>query len=582
MPEPTDILTERRSGRPILPLPRSRSPIKTSLNSAARRSVGPISSPSRPIQHTPIRAASHPAVNRRLDFSTEEVRPSIERSPQKGRRLGAATNAQSTLLSSGLYSDSQESSGKNKKRPFSLRVDEDEESASLTNGGTHEANGTAELDYTTGTADDSMQIMQNDDGEESMPEPPEVPEEEMEDEEPMPIQPPKRKGGRPRKLVSAEIPETNIKPTAARRGRGRAPRSASVDIDASQVSIAATKPGRGRPPRAASVDIDASQVSISTAKPGRGRPPKISKAAVFQDRTGDTSVEEERPAKRAKNGPVNETPRVGRPAKKTKPPPSQRDPNAKVTSAKKAKEIKAASVEPETAPRNNGRPKPRSLQIMRSGTPADDSGSRTTRSGRTSVKPLAYWRNERIVYGEDAAGTKERYLLPTIKEVIRTEEVEPPRGRKATKGRSKAAGRKRTLEDVEEEDEELEPWEMEEGVLRGAVRAWNAGQAADDEDADENGAYTPLVSPCHIASLLSTIRSQADKTNSHQRKSPTRTRRSRHAKYTTAPSNTPRRSPSRSSARAWSTCRPRARRRRRIRARCRWFSSSFTAGSWSR
>jgi centromere protein C len=447
----------------MLSLPRSRSPIKTSLNSAARRSVGPISSPSRPVHHTPIRATSHPAVNRRLDFSTEEVRPSIERSPQKGRELGAARKAQLTALSSGLYSGSQPSSGRIKKRPFSLRGDEGDESASLNEGGTHQTNGTTELDYTVGSGEDSMQIIQDDDAEDTLPEPPEPPEEKLEDEEPTPMPPPKRKGGRPRKLVSTELQEAQARPTAARQGDGRVPRSASVDIDASQVSITATKLGRGRPPK------------------------KLN-APVLHQRNGDASADNERPAKRVKNTSTSETPRAGRPPKRTKPPPSQRDPNAKVTSVKKAKAVQAASVEPEPAPRNNGRPKPRSLQIIRSGTPADDSGSRTTRSGRTSVKPLAYWRNERIVYGEDDAGTKERYLLPTIKEVIRTEDVEPPRPRKATKGRSKAAGRKRALEDVEEEDEDLEPWEMEEGIMRGVVRSWNSGQGPDNADEDENGA----------------------------------------------------------------------------------------------
>ena len=486
MPEPSAVLIERRSGRPILPLPRSRSPIKTALNSAARRSVGPISSPIRLADQTPIRAASHPAVNRRLDFSTEEVRPSIERSPQKGRGLRASTKAQSTIPSSGLYSDTQSSSGKGKKRLFSLRADDDAVSASFNNGVIHQTNGTAELDYTGGTGDDSMQIAQDDVGD-SLPELAEPHKEKVGDDEPLPVQPPKRKGGRPRKLVSTEVQERQIRPTAVKKGRGRTPESASVDVDASQVSIAATKPGRGRPARAASVDIDASQVSVPATKTGKGRPPKKSKIAVLEDVNGDESVEEERPTKRAKNTSVSETPRVG-PSKRTKPPPSQRDPNAKVTSARKGKEVQAASVEPETAHRNNGRPKPRSLQIMRNGTPADDSGSRITRSGRTSVKPLAYWRNERIVYGEDAAGTKERYLLPTIKEVIRTEEVEPPRPKKATRGKSKAAARKRALADVEEEDEELEPWEMEEGILRGVVRTWNSGQGPDEGAEDEDGA----------------------------------------------------------------------------------------------
>ncbi|KAI9880484.1 MAG: hypothetical protein M1830_002836 [Pleopsidium flavum] len=461
VPEPTDVLTERRSGRPILPPPRSRSPIKTSLNSAARRSVGPISSPSRRVNDTPTRAVSHPAVNRRLDFSTEELRPSIERSPQKGGRPGGSTYAQphapNGRLSVASYSGSQPSSSKGRKRPFDLRANEDEESATFDDGEVHQMNGVAEVDDPVDIDDESMRILQDHDDEDDVQQ--EQPDQESDDDNTALLPPPKRKQGRPRKILA-------------------------VGSEGLQNAGPAAKKGGRRVLMSAPIDLDASQISIPEAKPPRGRPPKNPKPTVFQDEEQEDKAEEERPTKRAKNTSVNSTPLVGRPRKGTKPPPSQRDPNAKVTSAKKIK-AKTTSVEPEVAQRSNGRPKPRSLYIMRSGTPAEDGGSRITRSGRTSVKPLAYWRNERIVYGEDDAGTSERYLLPTIKEVIRTEEVEQPRPKKA-KGRSKAAGKKRQLEDLEEEDEEQEPWEMEEGIRRGLVTIWNSVQGPDEDEEEEN------------------------------------------------------------------------------------------------
>ena len=374
-----------------------------------------------------------------------------------------------------MYSESLLSSGKNRKRLFNLSAGEEEESASFNDHETTQMNGSAELDHTIDTGGDSMQLVQEDDDDDHDQHQQSL-EENSVDEPSVSIQPPKRKGGRPRKNAPTGSQEAPIAPAANKKGGARGLKSVSVDMNTSQASVSAPAP-----------------------KPGRGRPPKHSKLPSFEEEKEEGNIEDERPAKRSKSTVVNGTPRMGRPPKKTKPSPSQRDPNAKVISVKQAK-AKAALVKPDTTQRNNGRPKPRSLYIMRSGTPADDSGSRTTRSGRTSVKPLAYWRNERIVYGEDDAGTNERYLLPTIKEVIRTEELEPPRPRKA-KGRSRPATKKRQLEDVEEEDEEQEPWETEEGIIRGLVKTWNTVQGPDGETDDENGAFTTPYHP-----ILSRIR----------------------------------------------------------------------------
>ncbi|KAI9742496.1 MAG: hypothetical protein M1818_004030 [Claussenomyces sp. TS43310] len=129
---------------------------------------------------------------------------------------------------------------------------------------------------------------------------------------------------------------------------------------------------------------------------------------------------------------------------------------------------------------HRGPPRPRhnnGLFILRRETP--DDGFSHTRYGRHVIKPLAYWKNESVVYDESEIkdGKGGNFLLPSIKEVIRAEEVgdEPRRGRrKATKAAS--AKRKKVESDVEDEksdDNLAEPWELEPGRIYGDIRTYN-------------------------------------------------------------------------------------------------------------
>ncbi|KNG82556.1 Cupin domain protein [Aspergillus nomiae NRRL 13137] len=115
--------------------------------------------------------------------------------------------------------------------------------------------------------------------------------------------------------------------------------------------------------------------------------------------------------------------------------------------------------------------KGRSLYILKRETPTDSSTTHT-RSGRVSVRPLAYWKNERCVYGDGEAAEGERYPLSTIKEIIRTEELEPER-RKPKKGRpSKKSKSGKPKDDNNSEDDEdyIDPWEKE-GILHDIAYA---------------------------------------------------------------------------------------------------------------
>lgn len=115
----------------------------------------------------------------------------------------------------------------------------------------------------------------------------------------------------------------------------------------------------------------------------------------------------------------------------------------------------------------------------------EGTGFKQTRSGRNSIKPVAYWKNERIEYeaDEDEYYNGGRFVLPTIKGVVRADEIDdrrPKKSYKPGKGKKRAAA-------VESEDEEddIEPWETEPGRLVGDIRAW--------DPADQTGANAEEV-----------------------------------------------------------------------------------------
>src|SRR5277367_4180975 len=109
IPEPTAVLTERKRSSIRMPPPRSKSPIKTFLQSPARRhpSLGPVSSPTRGSIISPNRVNIHTSVNRRLDFSVDDLdrnheKASIRSSPLKRTvPQKASTNSFTEKLTNG-------------------------------------------------------------------------------------------------------------------------------------------------------------------------------------------------------------------------------------------------------------------------------------------------------------------------------------------------------------------------------------------------------------------------------------------------------------------------------------------------
>lgn len=143
--------------------------------------------------------------------------------------------------------------------------------------------------------------------------------------------------------------------------------------------------------------------------------------------------------------------------------------------------------------------KGRSLYILKRENPSGNSATHT-RSGRVSVRPLAYWRNERCVFGDGEVAEGHRYPLSTIKEVIRTEEQEEPHKRKKGKRAAshKSKSKKRKDDSSDEEDEEVDLWEKEGGVLHGYTLKWDSKTQASSKEEEVLGRNTPHISGSFI------------------------------------------------------------------------------------
>ncbi|KAK3314827.1 kinetochore CENP-C fungal-like protein [Apodospora peruviana] len=127
-------------------------------------------------------------------------------------------------------------------------------------------------------------------------------------------------------------------------------------------------------------------------------------------------------------------------------------------------------------PRGPPLPKSRGLLINRREAAGE---MHRTRSGRTSFKPLAYWRNERVDYREDESVTDafasttrgpRKFLLPSIKEVVRVDEPEPD-----LRDRSKKRGggrRRRSGYDSADDGGLADAWERNPGAIEGEATVW--------------------------------------------------------------------------------------------------------------
>ena len=236
-----------------------------------------------------------------------------------------------------------------------------------------------------------------------------------------------------------------------------------------------TKKGRGRPPKNAGND---SMLSL----PGtpRGRRTKVH---VDDDEESHAEASNAAPqkAKRSKKD------------KALKPVPAERGPNAKIRAGSKPRgKIPSRSMS-------------RSRFVPRSETPGNGENALITRSGRHSIQPLAHWRGERAVLSPGQVENKV-LTLGGIKEIIRIDELIDERPKKKYSYRRPRPGAKAAkLEDLEEEDEEQEPWEVETGVIHATVMNWDSNANHYIEEETEQKGRVPFPGSLHFRILPAVV-----------------------------------------------------------------------------
>lgn len=279
-----------------------------------------------------------------------------------------------------------------------------------------------------------------------------------------------------------------------------APLVQPTDFDDSQNSPHLTRANpRGRPPRlpkpGSQVDdfVEESVVEQPAGALEEEAPIQLEEAVVELEQEAEQEAGQEAAEDGDDKEPVQETEEaqvVTKKRKGGKTALSRKDQDAKMKPPPKPKG-NPIQQKRKTTGKQPSKPNARSLYVSRSETPAQDSGARTTRAGRNVLKPVAFWRGERIVYG-DGLLEGSNLTLPGIKEVIRTEEVAAPMPKRSRYRRSKPTSRgEETPAEAEVEDdeeEEREPWETEAGIVRAQVLQWDSITGRyDEENSEEAG-----------------------------------------------------------------------------------------------
>ncbi|KAJ5216770.1 hypothetical protein N7468_009778 [Penicillium chermesinum] len=201
-------------------------------------------------------------------------------------------------------------------------------------------------------------------------------------------------------------------------------------------------------------------------------------------------------SKKANDGRRGRPPKNSRPhdddeSSNNRPPKKAKTTNAKSRAPREPLDPELNKVVENYAQRS-GPLKGRSLYILKKEHP-EDTNSTHTRSGRVSIRPLAYWRNERCVFGDGEAAEGQRYPMSTIKEVVRTEELEPEKSKRGKRSGRKSKPKKQHEESSDEEDDpNADVWEKEDGILHGYIPTWDSKTqttTADEEIVDI--AYAP-------------------------------------------------------------------------------------------
>ena len=504
-------------GKVSLPPPRRRSPMKTSLGSSPRRppSMPAVSSPvppsrrgyvpnqisSSPRPDVEISASQAKSVNRRLDFSMASTTPSgavpsVGKSRSSLRQQVSAQrdgpeSATKGVFAKGRLSPSQQRPerkvvgrpSQTKKRGLLQKtiVEPDEDDGDLSES--EPANTRAQESYQEASQDmqgndqdddalpggaDSSGAMQYDDDIEQVP----ADEEEEAD----------TAGGHDEEELGGDDANGFEEEREGEEGHDEEgiEEEEVVEVVPPKKTKTASKSssqkaGRRAEPAVQKPDPTTDrQATVTAQKRGRGRPPKRPLPVEESPAVDEQEPEPERPAKRG---------RIAK-APKAKIPPSQRNPKARIVGKRTSTTSEASPAPPPTPPptdkpKKSRKRKSTELEALTAlntrsnyrphllAAPEEDPTAVRTRSGRTAVKPMEWWRNEKAIYtGRNS-----------LTAIVRTEEVVATTRKNGTRGKKASRRKPRQEEDQDDDDEdeeaEMEDWEREPGIMVGEVKGYD-------------------------------------------------------------------------------------------------------------
>ncbi|KND94148.1 Centromere protein 3 [Tolypocladium ophioglossoides CBS 100239] len=393
-PGPRTLLRNQRNIK--LPIPKSRSPIKTSLKSPARKNplVERLSSPTR----RSIGGERDVTVTRRLDFTgrTEKSRNGSARGKANGvngtTRHDSDDDDDDSVLAGHL--DVEDMMEESLQMVDAMGTDDDGGDANVDSGGAPE----------------------------------EEPEEEPDEDEP---------------------------PVKRRRGRPPRQERQNEDLQASRGS----KKRRSLKNSTGGDDVEEPQEEeedeeLRQAKKQRTKAPPAPKAAPVKAAPATTAAAKAKATKHLPAAKADNKPKA-RPGRKAK---VQQD------AGEEAGESSFVALQ-----RGPPMPKSRGLVSVR----RDADAMKQTRSGRHSYKPVDYWRGEQIIREDEERNDMfydGGFVLPTIKEIVRVPQDEPP-SKRAPRSNTRTKAKVKHQQAVEE-DEEPEEWEMNPGTVTGEIVLW--------------------------------------------------------------------------------------------------------------
>ncbi|KZM26709.1 mitotic fidelity of chromosome transmission- protein [Ascochyta rabiei] len=464
-----------RNNRTHLPPPRSRSPMKTALGSSPRRqsSMAPRGSSIAP--SSPIRATSHPAVARRLDFEEEEEDASLQETPAlsgSGQRRGKRNDIY-TLE----HSPSRQHSAVLEESELQEEISANNEEEELLVMAEIEESFVAQIRDDLVTGVDAVESLL---------------EEETQLEEDIVQEPVKEKAKRGRKRKSdlaVVTEEESPKPTKARKRGPAAAQALEPAKKGKKAAAAPVVPSRrskrvsdineqepNMPEEASALDnsvvADVSEQleEVSVAPKRRGRPPKAQKHAEVEllAPAKKTKTAAAKDAAKEKAGPVFMKPSKPVAISKEKPAPKGKE-NVKAADNVSKDEagrpvdlygnpLSKADIERmSTASVGSRYGRGRHLSVFREMEP--DAIARVGRTGRHRVAPIDFWKNDRINYNHDGS----------MATVVKAPSPEPVT-RTSTYYKK---GKKKTLTAIEEDEVELDPWEEDDGFLTGNYKDYD-------------------------------------------------------------------------------------------------------------